>query len=124
MWRDLLCRGIKALFSAVLLGPLTVGAQVFSYDFVWYTGAKQTWVYEAGQRITVDVYQDASLGDGVVLFRFKNGLDDPLIYNGAVLDHSLSIDAEQQFDTGTEDPGMITGVYIWEAYGDEKFQMN
>lgn len=99
-------------------------AQTYAYDFVWYSGALQTWVYDTGPKLTVEVYEDLTTPESDVLFRFRNGLDVPLTYNGETLDHSLAIIADLQFDTGTVQPSMFAGVSIAGFEGDVKFQIN
>ena len=116
----------RKLFAATVLtlaAPLSAQAMV-TYDFTWYSGAQQSWVYEAGARFFVDVFEDSSTPENDVFFRLRNGLDDPLTYNGATLDHSLSSLVDVQFDTGKENPNMFAGLSIWGSTGDVKIQMN
>lgn len=116
---------VRLWWVACLLGMAGVAkGQTHTYDFIWYSGASQPWVYDTGQRLTLEVYEDPSTPENDVFFRLRNGLDVPLTHNGQVLDHSLSCICDLQFDTGTQHPDMFTSLSIWESVGDMRIQMN
>ncbi len=104
---------------ALIAGCMTIPAwsQTYSYDFVWYSGATRTWVYEAGPMLTVDVYEDLSTPENDVLFRVRNE-----IYTE--LGHISSI-SDLQIDTGTETPDMLDSVSISlaDSVGDFQYWM-
>lgn len=100
-----------AVIGAAMLPALTWAE---TYDFVWYSGASQTWVYEAGPKMLVDVNEDPAVPN-VVFFTFRNNLDTPLSYESSI--------ADIEIDTGTIDPNMFTDVSIWDHSGDVRYFM-
>ncbi len=87
-----------------------------TYDFTWYSGALEVWCYQGAGRVFVDVFEDPAWPDSV-FFRFRNGLGNPLYFDGQLLDHSLSSIVGIQLDTGTALPGMFTSVIRHDAVG-------
>ena len=97
----------KLLAIAAFALPAPVFAQqTFTYDFTWYSGASQTWVYEAGPKLLVDVYDDPATPENDVFFRFRNSIDTPLGYSSSIV--------ELEIDTGTAAPNMLADVSIWD----------
>ena len=83
---------------------LQASAQTHTYDFVWYSGASQTWVYEAGPKLMVEVYEDPTTPENDVFFRFRNAIDTELGYQSSISD--------LQFDTGSIAPDMFAEVSL------------
>jgi hypothetical protein len=97
-----LARKALALCGALL--GLSASAEVHTYDVVWYSGASQTWVYEAGAKVLVDVYDDLATPENDVVFRIRNAIDTELGYQSSVSD--------LQIDTGTVSPDMVSGMNL------------
>jgi hypothetical protein len=106
---------LKRGFAAAIALSVPISAQALTYDFTWYSGASQTWVYEAGPKLLVDVYEDLSTPENDVFFRFRNGIDTDLGY--------LSSIVELEIDTGTVAPNMFAGVSIWDHSTGVNFNM-
>ena len=58
-----------ALATAAFLAVASHSVQAQRYDFQWYSGAAQTWVYEAAPKLLLDVYDDPSTPEEDVYFR-------------------------------------------------------
>lgn len=98
----------QSLAAAALAVSLPAAAQqVYTYDFVWYSGAQATWIYEAGAKVFVDVYEDTSTPENDVLFRVRNGIDTELGYESRIRD--------LQIDTGSLAPDMFDSVTLAEV---------
>ena len=108
-------RSWKTLASSAvaLFVPLT--AQAITYDFVWYSGASQTWVYEVGPMLTVDVYEDSTTPEMDVYFKVSNNINTPLGYQSSIVD--------LQIDTGTSDPAMFSSISVSGYSGDVKYAL-
>jgi hypothetical protein len=89
--------------------------QTYTYDFVWWSGASQTWVYDAGAMLSVDVYDAPETPENDVYFKFRNGINTELGY--------LSSIPYVQIDTGTHE-GMFTSVSVSGFEGHVEYEMN
>ena len=87
----------------------------YSYDFQWYSGASQTWVFDAAPMLIVDVYEDFSTPENDVFFKFYNNINTELGY-----DSSLDF---LQIDTGTDAPNMFSELSIWDSSPDVLFNI-
>ena len=87
----------------------------YSYDFQWYSGASQPWVYDAAPKLVVDVYEDSSTPENDVYFKFYNNINTELGYDSA-LDF-------MQIDTGIDAPNMFSELSIWDSSPDVLFNI-
>ena len=85
----------------------------YTYDFQWYSGASQPWVYEAAAMLSIDVYEDLSTPENDVFFKIRNNISTPLGY--------LSRIFQVQIDTGTTAPAMFSNLGIWDSSPDVYF---
>jgi hypothetical protein len=102
--------------SAALVLALPVCAQQgITYDFAFYSGAGETWVYEAGAKVFVEVYEDTSTPESDVLFKVRNGIDTELGYESRIRD--------MQIDTGTLAADMFSSVSLAEVSAGVRYFM-
>ena len=102
-----------ALATAAFLAVASHSVQAQRYDFQWYSGAAQTWVYEAAPKLLLDVYDDPSTPEEDVYFRIWNTIATELSY--------LSTISDLQIDTGTATPSMFKSLSVWNYSGYVRF---
>lgn len=105
---------VSAVLAVAALFSAPARAQTVTYDFAWYSGAQQTWVYDAGAKLFLDVYADMSTPANDVLFSVRNGIDTTLGIGSSIVD--------LQFDTGTAS-GLFSSLSLDSYSGDVNYRM-
>ncbi len=111
-----LIKTIGLVVAAILVPVSAQAVTKYTYDFEWYSGADQPWVYEAAPKLVVEVYEDPDTPENDVFFTMRNNIDTELGQNSSIV--------FTQIDTGSANPDMFSSLVIWDYSPGIKYYMN